>query len=349
MARPFVAGRTAARCSALFLVLVAPGCAWLPSMGRPEVREGPELRFLKPSELGLADGPLALDVVYSIHPGVLLDPRAIRYETPSTEPGEDPQASFRTLTRNVLAETFRTAVETAPGSHVQLEQIQRSLPSPDPELKRLPPLSAKALVLVDFRPPLLERPDLAGQLVVHLYDISFPRYEDLSLSGPRLLIFEDYSEVTKVERPSRLVDALVPAWREILARMRASDRFQRYLALSAKPVDRGDQEWSFLLGLVSRDRIPSAPDSQLHEWIEKEILFPPSHEPVPPPPPATPSAITPLPASEAAPEVPGPGVPVQPIFDEGKSPPSAGERPGAKPDQEREEVPDSPSGGSEGR
>jgi hypothetical protein len=335
-------------------------------MERPDLRAAPELRFIEPADLGVADGPMALDVVYSIHPGVRLDPKAIRWETPAADPGVDPQAAFRTLTRNVLAEAFRTAVETAPGSHVRLELLQRSLPSPDPELKQLPPLNAKALVLIDFRPPLLERPDLAGQLLVHLYDISFPRYEDLSLSGPRLLIFEDYSEITRVERPSKLVGALVIAWREILERMRASDRFRRYLALSAKPLDRGDQEWAFLLGLVSRDRIPSAPDSQLHEWIEKEILFPSPHEEVRPSLPAAappePSADALLPGPESATGKPEPGGTEgarspEPIFTgeggrEGKPPAATGDEksPPPSPAPGPGEAPPSSSGQStEGR
>jgi hypothetical protein len=194
----------------------------------------------------------------------------------------------------------------------------------------LAPLNAKALLLVDFRPPLLTCPHLPGQLAVRVYDISYPRYESISLYSPRLLIFEDFAELDSLESPSRMAGALLGAWREILDRMSSSRRFRTYLALGSRPLDSVEERETFLFGLVGPRSTPLAPDPGRQEWIEKEVLFPRSFVP---PSGQSAGAARPGPIfSPAAPAAPSP------------SPPSGtGEPPPAIPAVEHQEDPARPA------
>jgi len=266
--------KSLARTAILSIVLAAAGCAgWIvPFRAQPE--KAPDLRFVTRSDLGLPDGQLALDVVYTIHPGIRLDPMQARWSKEDIQPGYDPVTAFRALTQNVMAETFHTAVETAPGLHARIEDLRRSLLSQEKGSKDLPALGARALILVDFRPSDMERPDIPSQLSVKVYDISFDRYEELSLYNPRLLIFEDFAEVVPPEGPAKLPGALLLAWREVFFRMRTSARFQRYLDLGSEAIDSTQPSGAILLGIVPADHIAKTPDPRSHEWIEDTFLFP---------------------------------------------------------------------------
>jgi hypothetical protein len=265
------------RAAAAALVLAGAGCMGLASPFRGAVENAPELRFANRSDLDLAGGPLPLDIVFTIHPDIRLDSLSV---LPAAAAGGAPAmafdgpGAFRELTRNVLAVAFRSAVETPPGLHARIEELRRSLPQEGKDPAGLPGLGAKALVLVDFRPPCGERADLTPQLYVAVHDISFGRYEEFSLFNPRLLVFEDFAEVVPPVDPSRLPGALLVAWKEVLGRMRASDRFRRYLALDLSPVSEATEDGAVLLGIVPAERAPRTADPKGHEWVERSFLFP---------------------------------------------------------------------------
>jgi hypothetical protein len=262
---------------AALLALPLLGCAAGLGPLRNGGRSPPDLRFVTREELGIPEAPLPLEVVFTIHPRMRLAQGEMRWSSRAeTEPGFDCPEAFRALTRDVLSRVFRNAVEAPAGSQDRIEDLRRNYSAR--AAGELPSLVPKALVLVDFRPPLHDRPDLNGQLCVRIYDISCLRYEELSLLNPRLLIFEDYAEVGVPERPSRLTGALLLAWQEVLQRLRASDRFQRYLAVGRRPLDSSDEKDGFLFGMVGRVRAARGPDPEAHRWIERELLFPPPLE-----------------------------------------------------------------------
>ncbi len=250
----------------LFALLALPGCADWASPFRAMTEAPPELKYASRADVGMGAECLPIDVVYTVHPD-------IRFAA------ADEEARLRAVTRNVLAEAFRSAVEAPPGSHARLEDARRSLPARAEG--QVPALGAKALVLVDFRPPLPGRPDLASQLLVQVHDISFARYEELTLFSPRLLVFEDFAEVPAPRRPSEMAGAFLLAWKEVLVRMRSSDRFRRYLALGREPVDASRSDGALLLGIVPPDRVARTPDPRGHAWVEENFLFPPAGEAAP--------------------------------------------------------------------
>jgi len=262
----------AARAALPLLLLGAAGCAG--GLTARLFPEPPELRFVTAEDLGAREAPIPLDVVFTIHPRLRIDGDAIAWTRPGQDPGFDLPTSFRSLTQNVLASLFRTAVEAPPGLYLRIEELRRALAQKARLREDLPTLGAKALVLVDFRPPLKDRPDLKSQLSVRIYDISCPRYEELPLFNPRLLVFEDYAEVASLERPSRLTGMLVPAWREVCGRLLTSQRFQSYLALASGSLDPSREEAAHLLGLVSKAGAGAQGGTGPEAWIEPELLFP---------------------------------------------------------------------------
>jgi len=301
----------------LSVCAAAAGCSTWPASFKRPISQAPELRFVTRADLGLSAAPLPLDIVYALQPGLRLEPAALRWAGAGRDPGREASRDadlpglFRAVTRNVLSETFRSAVEVAPDAYGRIEELRRAQPPSDKKREPLPPLCAKALLLIDFRPPLAARPDLAPQLSVRVFDISFARYDEVTLWNPRLLIFEDYAEVPEPEGPARLAGALVPAWKETFERMLSSDRFRRYLALGDEPLSLSHPDGERLLGIISPERAPRSPDPRTHEWIEREILFPEEAKPplsraVPAPPPVFSGDAAAEPAEDAAAGAPGP-------------------------------------------
>ncbi len=304
--------------------LCAAGCSSLQFL-RPRGSWGgslpPDVRFVTRDDLLLKDGPVQLDVIFTLHPGIDLDPARMSWEARISSEGRaaaprpDPREIFAMLTSNVMVKAFRSAIEVAPGGHSRLEELRRILSAQGSSDPALAPFRAKALVLVDFRPCRPGAPMRPGQLLVQIFDISFPRYEELSLFSPRLLVFEDFAEVRNPESPAQFAGTLVLAWREILSRLGQSDRFQRYLASGSGPLSRDGDDNAVLFGLIPPQRIARRPDPSGHEWIEKTILFPPARTREPPPP-AAPTAGTPAPASPSIqpPNQPAGPPPVPPVL-----------------------------------
>jgi hypothetical protein len=261
--------RQAMRTSAALFLLLAPGCAaWFSPFRIPE-QSPPDLKFLSRSDLGIPGRPLPLDVVFTIHPQIRLEAPA-PWGRRDDRSGLDRSSAFRSLTLNVLTEVFASAVEEAPGSHERLEDLRRSLGRSE----ELPPLNAKALVLVDFRPSPAEPSGLAAQLSVKVYDISYQGYDRMTLFNPRLLIFEDFAEVAPAEDAAKFPGTIFLAWKEVLWRMRSSHRFQKYLALERESLDDSTEAGAVLLGIVPQEHIPRTPDLACSRWIEEEFLFP---------------------------------------------------------------------------
>ena len=310
--------RTSARCLAALLLLLAPGCAaWFSPFRIPE-QSPPDLKFLTRSDLGIPGRPLPLDVVFTIHPQIRLEAPAPSWGRKDDRPGLDRSSAFRSLTRNVLTEVFASAVEEAPGTHERLEDLRRSLGRSE----ALPPLNAKALVLVDFRPSPAEPSGLAAQLSVKVFDISYQGYDRMTLFNPRLLIFEDFAEVAPAEDASKFPGTIFLAWKEILWRMRSSHRFQEYLALEREPLDDTTEAGAVLLGIVPQEHIPRSPDTACYRWIEEEFLF------------ARPAVVAEAeaPPSPAAAPADGTAAPAPLWSDEGGA---AGAGPAAAPDPDR--------------
>ncbi len=310
-----------------FMAFNSAGCAslhFLLPRGGGGDSAPPDVRFVTRDDLLLHDGPVQLDVVFTLHPGMDLDPARMSWQKRGRDARLEPREIFSTLTGNVMAKAFRSAIEVAPGGHSRLEELRRILTAQGSCELALPPFKAKALVLVDFRPCRPGASARSGQLLVQVFDISFPRYEELSLFSPRLLVFEDYAEVRVPESPAQFAGTLVLAWREILSRLGQSDRFRRYLASGAGPLSRDGEENAVLFGLIPPERIARRPDPAGHEWIEKTILFPPAWRPEPPPPIVAPPAVSPAgsqPSADTPPDTP-PDIPAA-------SPPDAlPERPG---------------------
>ena len=190
-----------------------PGSAGIPCAPL----DAPELRFVTRGDLRLGVEPVPLDIVFTVHPGIRYGahapgcPRSAAGEAAAGTPAvqtragaaSDARSVFHALAANVLAEAFRSAVEEAPGAHSRIEELRRTASGRAPLAAELPPLCARALLVVDFRPCGSERPHLAGQLAVRLYSSSFGRYEEISLHNPRLLIFEDFAELAPAADPAR--------------------------------------------------------------------------------------------------------------------------------------------------
>ncbi len=270
---------------AIFLLaLSASGCMTL--LGRPSLfltpaERIPKLRYASRQDLRIPEGPFTLDVVFTIHPQIRLEPISSGWR------GDVPQAElsslddFRSLTRNVLSQGFRSAVEIEAGAHIRIGELKRMLLERGSPVEDLPSLNAKALLLVDFLParkvfPLRRGSQPVAQLSVKMYDISYRHYEEMMLFNPRLLIFEDFAEIAMPGDPSHCSGSYLLAWREIFSRMRSSDRVQKFLKLENEPLDETRMEGAILLGIIPQKKIPRFADPRSHEWIEQEILFPPA-------------------------------------------------------------------------